>query len=350
MATLNGKNSEQALLDACWSGTTVGKKLKNKLMERLERNRRVKQFCPPPIGSRPKTPAQFNSTAKKNKMNNLILMVQETNYPKHHSKIASCRNKDLTQSFGPSPYLSKRKIDLNSTYTNNPSSSSASHKLQNSLMLSSTTQGGLRRDASAYLTLRDQLNKLTMDIQADCSLDESLNSVKQRRTREERRKGGNVNKEKPEVNKGMKKCMSNVNCAQLFGREGRNVLSVIPNNMLSGKQRAKSGAKQPIIQRNFKKPTMHNVSKENTKPNLNPIIKTIPNSNKKIATDPKKYLVRKYLGELYTKIAFKVKEIERKKKDTCKKTLERCGTSKNELLKVTRGRKGLINANPKKAM
>ena len=64
------------------------------------------------------------------------------------------------------------------------------------------------------------------------------------------------------------------------------------------------------------------------------------NINRK-ATDPNKHIIRKHLGELYAKIMFKVKEVERKKRTSIplkivNKKLEKCVSSKNDLVKNTK--------------
>ena len=81
--------------------------------------------------------------------------------------------------------------------------------------------------------------------------------------------------------------------------------------------------------------TKHQIFKEN-KPCLNPTPRTV------LKNDPIKHLIRKHLGDLYSKIMLKVKNIEKTKKPAIppKRILDKCGSSKRELTKSHNGLKG----------
>lgn len=322
-------DSEQAILDACWSGAAVGKKLKSKLMERMQQVNKVKQLRLPSISSRAKTANQLSSAKKKQNMSNIILMVQEPGRAKlSTSKAPPNKDKDFNQifsgQFALSPRINKPEEKMKGDFgTSRPSLGAVSQSLRNSLNFPSRTQSGLRRDNSAYFTLRDQLSKLTMEIHGDCSIDqdESLSSRKQRRTREERKKNGlyrdaSMVLEKPS-NLTLKKNMSNLNLAQEFHSGMQNNFSRIHKEVAGLKHRARSGVKNTVMRNNVKKPlvTVVQATKENTKPNLKSTARVTNNK----ATDPKRYLARKYLSELYAKVIFKVKTIEREKKTNTQK-------------------------------
>jgi len=338
--------SEQAIVDACWSEATVGKKLKTKLMERMQQVNKVKQYRPPSISSRTKTSNQFNSARKKQNTSNIILMVQEPGHPKLSvSKAPPNKDKDFNQTFSGQFVLSPRINKAEEESKGECGSSNPS--VRNSLNFSSRTQTGLKRDNSAYFTLRDQLSKLTMEIHGDCSIDnqdESLSSRKQRRTREERKKNGlyrdaSMVLEKPS-NLSLKKNMSNLNLAQEFHSGIKNTFNRIHKEVAGIKQRAKSGVKNKMMRNNIKKPlvTVIQAAKENTKPNLKSTARV---TNNKTA-DPKRYLARKYLSELYAKVTFKVKSIEREKKtSTQKKTSLNFNLNKENQNKKFCGKKNI---------
>lgn len=308
------KDNEQAILDACWSGTAMNDKLKNKLLERMERNKKSRQFRAPSLATRTKTPAQQNSAIKSTK-NKLVLMVQESS---HHKlplpKVTSCKHKDqpFVNRFAPSPSIPEPKVK------GRPSLDPVSRSLQDGFP--SGSQKGMRRDASAYLTLRDQLSKLTMEIQGNnCSIDDSVNSKKQRRTRKERKKGQFDRDSSMVMDSGTLE-KSVLNNTQDVNKMSRGRLNKVPSGKI-GLKRPLPGHKQ------------NDAAKENTKPNQT-------SSSKLIITkkpDSNKHLARKYLGELYAKIIFKVKEIEKNSKPNPpqKQTLVKCPSAKQDLRKLS---------------
>lgn len=332
----------------------MGKKLKTKLMERMQQVKKVKQFRPPSIGNRTKTANQLGSARKKQNTSNIVLMVQESGNSKLlASKASISRDGEFNQSFSGqfaiSPRINKADSELKSDYGGSrPSLGLVSQSLRDSLSNPSRTQSGLRRDNSAYFTLRDQLSKLTMEIHGDCSADwqdESLSSRKQRRTREERRKNGGLYRdasmvlEKP-AGLALKKNLSNLNLAQEFHNSVQRTFSRVHKEVTGTKQRAKSGMKHPVMRNNLKRPlaTAIQATKENAKPNAKA-------SAASKGTDPRRYLARKYLSELYAKVTFKVKDIERQRKTaTLKKA---CANSRQEAQNkrfCNRSRKNLNNA------
>lgn len=325
-------DSEQDILDACWSGTSLNDKLKSKLLERMERVKKAKQFRAPSLARRSKPPMQSSSAAKNKNKSKLILMVQESsNLKLPVPKVTSCKNKDqvFTNRFAPSPSIPESR---GSKDQGRPSLGSVSRSLQDGLP--QETQKGMRRDASAYLTLRDQLSKLTMEIQGNnCSVDDSVSSKKQRRTRKERKKGQFDRDSSMVVDSGgFGKNL--LNCTQEVHKRSQDLLSSIP--------KPKIGLKRPLAK--LQKHTSDlRFAKENAKPNLHSSSsKLLP---LKKGTDTNRHVARKYLGDMYAKVMHKVRDIEKSTKTGIpqKKTLSKCASSKQDLRKLSQSKIPRLN-------
>jgi len=296
-------------LDACWSESTISDKLKNKLLERMERVKKIKQFRAPSLMTRAKTPAKLNSAVKKNK---LILMIQESS-----SKIpipTSCKSKEqvFINRFAPSPSIPEPR---GGQLLNRPSLDAVSRSLQDGFP--SGAQRGMRRDASAYLTLRDQLSKLTMEIQGN-SIDNKDDSKKQRRTRKERRRGNDAS--------------LIVDNSGRFGKNLLNCTEVYKQGLDFNNEKETMELTRPIIKVKKQDGDSH-VAKENAKPTLPSKASSSQAKNQRLykkVINPNRRLARKYLGDLYTKVAFKVKDIER----SSKTVLEKYPSSKQDLRKL----------------
>lgn len=308
------KDDEQAILDAYWSGFGAGDKLKSKIMERMKRVNKVNNFQP--LTTRAKTPGHQGGLRKKLKKDTskLVLMVQETGKP-GVANADSCKSLNRTQSkplFSPS----YAKPTTSNSISKRPSVNTSIQNIPNN------TKEGMR-DASAYLTLREQLDKLTMEIQSTDyyeQQDESVSYRKQRRTRKERGKG------KRDMSMAIddtstlsaKRTPSLLNSARGPEKTIRFTFDTTPKSK-SGIEGGKIG-KPPI---NSSRKVLDKIAKENK-----------PNTGQKInllKKDPRTHLVRKYLGDLYSKVMFKVKNIERNKKTVTKRILEKCPSSRQEL-------------------
>ena len=293
-SNFNTKNSEQAILDACWSTSTVGTKLKSKIMERMKYANKATKYQPQSATNRPKTPGRISGLGKpKNKgkkdMSKLILMIQESNKGKRGlSKISSCR--DLNRSMSRPQFLAKQDSMLNSAYASNTS-------MMNTSIQEASVNSGMRRDASAYLTLREQLNKITMEINAaDNNIEKQEESFrKQRRTRKERGKGMLKRDSSMAIDTLntllIKKDADILNSARAERKTP--VIKQISKNF-DNKEKLKTQPRLGILLN-----TKHQIFKEN-KPCLNPTPRTV------LKNDPIKHLIRKHLGDLYSKIMLKI--------------------------------------------
>jgi len=312
------KDNEQAILDAYWSDFGPGNKLKNRIMERMKRVNKVNNFQP--LTTRAKTPGN-QGRLRKNKLkkdtSKLILMVQETEKPEI---LDSCKSLNRTKS----------KPLFSPTYSKATVSNYGSNRPSVNSSLQNIPKEGLKRDSSAYLTLRQQLDKLTMEIQGNTERqDESISYRKQRRTRKERGKG------KRDISMALedtstlssKRGPSILNSAR--DAPPRFIFDTTPKNVEDGKL-----GKPPL---SSSRKVLDKAAKENK-----PIQKI--NLMKK---DPRIHLVRKYLGDLYTKIIFKVRDMGKSKKAVKKRTLEKCPSSRQELPKLHSNQRVFTHAHKK---
>lgn len=314
-----GKKDEQAMLDAYWSGGAAGSKLKSRIIERMKR---ASKASSQPLTARAKTPGHQGGLRKnrlKKDMSKLVLMVQETEKPE-----VACADSCKSQSRGSNKPL------FSPTFARSAAPSLSSKRPSANVSVHSTcgaARDGLRRDASAYLLLREQLDRLTMEIQGDCSgerLEESVSCRKQRRTRKERGKG-NLKRDTSMITEdvsafSVKRGPSVLKSARGGDRPTRFILDTTSKNAIEGNKRGKPSMSSS-------KKTLDKGAKENAKLN--------PGQRLNLARkDPNGYVARKHLGDLYTRVIFKVRNIERSKKTAPKKTLEKCPSSRHELPKL----------------
>ena len=73
-------NNEQDVLDACWTESTIGGKLRNKIRKRIERVKELNksQYSFTSRGGRPTPTPSIKGMGKRN-MSSLVLLVQEAN-------------------------------------------------------------------------------------------------------------------------------------------------------------------------------------------------------------------------------------------------------------------------------
>lgn len=147
-------------------------------------------------------------------------------------------------------------------------------------------------------------------------------SGKQRRTREERNKKVSkleaVGESKNYDTLGSDKHLKKYNSTKFL-------ITITPKNMTLTR-RAKSGVKY-ALSRNETSKNMRKVSqaaKEKTR-GMPKSASKLTSSNGRKNSDPRKYIARKYLCELYEKVIYKVRELERNKKIAAKKsTVKSC--------------------------
>eukprot|EP00826_Nyctotherus_ovalis_P005272 TRINITY_DN11184_c0_g1_i8.p1 TRINITY_DN11184_c0_g1~~TRINITY_DN11184_c0_g1_i8.p1 ORF type:complete len:341 (-),score=58.98 TRINITY_DN11184_c0_g1_i8:146-1168(-) len=308
------------MLDAYWSGGIAGSKLKSRIMERMKRVNKIS--CPQPLTGRTKTPGHQGGLRKnrqKKDTSKLVLIVQETEKPET-ACADSCRNLSRTNS----------KPLFSPTFAKPAAPSLSSKRPSANVSVQSacgTARDGLCRDASAYLLLREQLDRLTMEIQGDCSgerREESVSLRKQRRTRKERGKG-NLKRDTSMITEdvsafSLRRGPSILNSARGSDRPTRLILDTTFKNTIEDNKRGKPSMSSS-------KKILDKGAKENAKSN--------PGQRLNLARkDPNGYVARKYLGDLYTRIMFKARNIERSKKTAPKKSLEKCPSSRHEFPKL----------------
>ena len=168
---------------------------------------------------------------------------------------------------------------------------------------------GRNKESIAYSKLRDQLSKITLELRAE-SNEPSDRCQSKRRTRKDRRLKPMNNRSKIYKNKILSKLNRSQDAIKITENIVPKGLHLLKNLPL--KTKAKNG--------------IGNYTKENSKPGKM-IIKPLL-WGKKIM-ESQRHLARKYLGEVYSKIIFKVKDIERQKKmvmplRSIKKVIEKC--------------------------
>ena len=290
------QGNEQAILDACWSERGIAKKLKLKMEEQMQHIKKVKT---------PFTKRIPEDKARASKKKSRVMMVEEPEriYPtfvmRHNSSSSNLKVTPLRVSRN----LISRAVlldegEIKSSYaTEEPSIQydtsleEDNSPLQSHISNFDKDQSSLHKESIAYNALKKQLNRITLELRREGS---EQDLTKQRRTREDRK----IRLKQPIYTK-----------EQILGRLNRSqdaikITDEIVPNTFKMKHISKIG--KPHTRNSFKK-----VIKYPTKENAKPITKLAGHPNK---MSSKKHIARKYLGELYTRIIFKVREIEREKK------------------------------------
>lgn len=157
-----------------------------------------------------------------------------------------------------------------------------------------------RKDSSAYNALKNQLNRLTLELRRE---DSEQDLGKHRRTREDRKVRLKLQNNATALSKEL-----------ILGRLNRSqdaikiTDEIVPSKLSLSKMKYVSKVSKPHARDSFKKP-----AKQPTKENAKPVVKFAADSNRR-SKNSRKHIARTYLGELYTRIMFKVKEIERERK------------------------------------
>lgn len=176
-------NNEQEVLDACWNESTLGNKLRNKLIKRMERAREMSKSRQP--FTRERTNTTIKGMGKRN-MSSKILLVQERNKPLGYTTSRTIIN----------PILGSNTPQVNFSFAGRTSameqylSSSKGYKDISSYHTGRDIRARRElsksscRDNSVYETLRDQLQKITLKLDKE-GISDGL-EWRQRRTRKER--------------------------------------------------------------------------------------------------------------------------------------------------------------------
>jgi hypothetical protein len=292
------QGNEQAILDACWSERGIAKKLKLKMEEQMQHIKKVKT---------PFTKRAPEEKIKGGKNKSRVMMVEESEriYPtfvmRHNSSSSNLKVTPLRVSRN---LISQAVLldegEIKSSYaTEEPSIQydtsleEDTSPLQSCIPNFDRDPSSLHKETIAYNALKKQLNRITLELRRE---DSEQDLGKQRRTREDRK----IRLKQPVYTK-----------EQILGRLNRSqdaikiTDEIVPNTFSHSKMKHKSKVGKPHTRNSFKK-VIHP-----TKENARPITKLTGHTN---TISSKKHVTRKYLGELYTRIIFKVREIEREKK------------------------------------
>lgn len=278
----------------------MGSKLKNKIRERMER---LKKLNKPPTGKALDKSLKLpihKDTSKR------ILIIQQSDKKKQPAKPFDRRNSERTLK---TARVSSRRLSRQTSQLGPGDGTSGFSTTQgsNDLNASSAGREGEHRatgGTSKYSSLREQLSKITLEVFASDCADEASILQRQRRTRKERRKKSITPEDSSEISK--KSSLMDLNATQCVERPRKaNVKRVATAR--GSIQVAKAAAK----------------------------LKNVPAKSRKEANP---HMARKYLNELYAKILFKVKDMERERKvplRMVKRVLEKCPSLRGNISKKT---------------
>eukprot|EP00826_Nyctotherus_ovalis_P009551 TRINITY_DN12526_c0_g1_i11.p2 TRINITY_DN12526_c0_g1~~TRINITY_DN12526_c0_g1_i11.p2 ORF type:complete len:309 (+),score=92.49 TRINITY_DN12526_c0_g1_i11:399-1325(+) len=270
----------------------VGSKMKSRIMERMKRSNAQ-------TSARKKTLKQSAPSVKGKARNpsKLVIMVQESakpfTTPSYRSSVTSSMSTQLLPRKSSRAAFETHKVSQFDESSINSASSFVEPALgqANSARDFSDSKSRLR---STYDDLHDQLSKITQELRAEGYNVGELNSQRQRRTREERRR---KNLAAPEVDKNeyvqvRTEVLEDINFPQQI-RNARRFRLAASSRTVCGSM--KGELKNTVYGGKGKK--------ENKQPMC---------ASKGGGSN--KHAARKYLGELYSRIIFKVRKIEKEKR------------------------------------
>lgn len=193
-------SNEQDVLDACWNKSTLNKKLRNKIIKRMERVKQINKSqypltsrCPRPTN---KIKPQSKGMGKRN-MSSVVLLIQQSN-KKMPSRLGSSRNSIKSGVGCNTPrvndnYSFAGRVSAMDSYLTSSKLSkdaSANHVLvsahQTGHDIKTRRESSACRDNSVYEALRDQLQKITLKLDMEGIKGNDAAEWRQRRTRKER--------------------------------------------------------------------------------------------------------------------------------------------------------------------
>lgn len=191
-------NNEQEVLDACWAGTALGSKLRDKIMKRIERTKEINKFQYPLTARGQK---QVNRVAQgmkdmgRRNMSSVVLVVEEHNRRKTY-KLPNARNsaristilRCTTPQTNPMDCSLHGKVSAKDNYMTNSRVPKKPLFTERYSVLTEKTNKSICPENSGYKTLKDQLHKISLKLGTGKSTanESSISGLKQRRTREER--------------------------------------------------------------------------------------------------------------------------------------------------------------------
>lgn len=291
--------------------------------------KRVEKASQPKPFSISKTSNQIDKTSKssaKKDANKLIIMIEESRDIKPVTARISYRNSIANSSNQPRKSSRPLFTTVNSSQIDDPNSSSTQllSDYHTSIEIEpfnpdlSCSKDWLNtKMKTTYDTLHEQLSKITQELRNEGYDvgDTSVTSLKQRRTREERRKKNTPNfgiaeSDKNELIKSKVEILEDMSVSQQMRNANRHILPQTSKSILGMKAALKSKFGNKMQPNNDKiKPELR---KQYTKENNKIIIKPMKSARK--SPEPNRHIARKHLFELYSKIIYKVKEIERQKR------------------------------------
>lgn len=281
-------DNEQAIIDACWSVNMLGSKVRNKMLDQINRANKIRKSQPP---VRAKTPNKAGPKYKKE--TNRVTIVKEDKSPEQFIE------RNITSSIKLSP---RKNIMQSSFITSMFSEFNESLDCKNEGLNSSDVtafQTGIDSVIpSVNLTSNSSYKTLLKSQITMCTKNENKEKRK-RRGRKERNKFENdqsiIDPNNVTVTIHNERILEDQSDSKL----NESALTSVSNNAETVKKRTKSGVRK-IATHNLKKSFISTMKQKTviTKKDIN----------------PKRYIARKYLAELYDKVIFSVKEIERTKK------------------------------------
>lgn len=307
------------MLDACWSGSMIGDKVRNKIIERINRANKMRRSQHGSGTGRAKTPNRTAPSIRnrnENEISKVVVMIKEENSPEYsmlHAPINKSIN--LSSSIKFSPHKSIAQSSFASTFLgdfNGSSSHAPSRESYNASEVTAFQPGIELVQSDVQLTSNTPLMTLKNQINI-CTKGESR-AKRKRRGRKERGKLDITTENAINITNENNVTMSIQNRKILdedSNKLNESILSNISNNIIDvGKNRAKSGVRKSLVPNVNKKPCTKTCS---TKQVQKSAMKSSKYQTKK-EVNSKRYIARKYLGELYDKVIFRVREIERNRK------------------------------------
>jgi hypothetical protein len=289
------------MIDAFWSESTLGSKLKSKIVERIER---IKKLTKPPLH----LGKNLNKTLKLQRHeSNKVLVIQQT------SKVAKKMfdRKSSEKSIKTMRVLSRR-LSRQLEPPDSISAFSTTNELNISATLTERTKptGGMSR----YNSLREQLSKITLEVFANENADKVSILQRQRRTRKERIKksiNAEVTKKPPLMDLNKTQYMKKLSRCNVRG------IATVRGSIKTSKTFTETANNSVRLKTNVK-------------------TKQLP--NKKL-NDYNSRIARKHLNELYAKILFKVRDMEKEKRvlsKVTKKTLGKCASLRTNSFRTSK--------------
>lgn len=295
-------DSEQAIIDACWSVNMLGDKVRSKMLQQVSRAKQIRKSQPP--AARAKTPSRTAPQRQyKRSILSRVLIVKEDKSPEDFNP-TSRGAMNLTGSIKGSP---KAQSSLaTSVFSELNANAECGDKFLCASEVAAFHTGVESAQLSAGLVFNPSYKTLKGQI-GMCVRNENKGKRK-RRGRKERGKYENDQSTVDANNVTVAVLNERLLDDQNDSKLNESTLTSISNNVEAVKKRTKSGARKATVQDISRKSFICSTKQVGKLP-----MREARATNKK-DINPKRYIARKYLGELYDKVIFRVREIERDRK------------------------------------